>query len=65
MDNIRIFVYIRILWRLSAFCGNIHVPWILSSLILFYLSHFTHIVKVTGTVEVWEGGSGAADMMGF
>ena len=41
-------VYIRILWRLSTFCVNIHVLWILSEFRPFYLSHFTHIVKVTG-----------------
>ena len=40
-------VYIRISWRLSAFCGNIHVPWMLSAFFPFYLSNFTHVVKVT------------------
>ena len=41
-------VYIRISWILSASCGNIHVPWILSAFFPFYLSNFTHLVKVTG-----------------
>ena len=42
------FVCIRISWMLSVFCGNIHVPWRLSAFHSFYLTHFTHIVKVTG-----------------
>ena len=33
---------------MSVFCGNIHIPWILSAFCLFYLSHFTYLVKVTG-----------------
>ena len=41
-------VYICILLRLSVFRGNIQVPWILPTFCLFYLSHFTHLVKVTG-----------------
>ena len=49
--------------EISEFCGNIHAPWILSafrvyiciSWILsefrpFCLSHFTHLVKVTGAI---------------
>ena len=44
-------VCILILCRLSLFCGNIHVPWILSELRLFYLSHFIHILKVTGAIN--------------
>ena len=47
-------VYIRISWRLSAFRGNIHVPWILSAFNMFYLSYFTHIVKLT--VAEWYRG---------
>ena len=43
-------VYICILWILSAFSGNIHVPWILYAFCSFYLSHFTHIVKLTGAM---------------
>ena len=42
---------IRISWRLSAFCGNIHVPWISSAFNPFYLSNFTHLVKVTGALH--------------
>ena len=41
-------VCIRIYWKLSAFGVNIHVPWILSAFFPFYLSYFTHLMKVTG-----------------
>ena len=40
--------YIRILRILSASRGNIYIPWILSVFHPFYLSNFTHLVKVTG-----------------
>ena len=46
-------VHIYILWILSAFRGNIHIPCILSEFCLFYLSYFTHLVKLTGAVLVF------------
>ena len=43
---------IRISWGLSAFRGNIHVQWIFSTFRLFYISHFTHLVKVAGDTRL-------------
>ena len=41
-------VCICISCRLSVFCGNIHVSSILFAFRPFYLSQFTHLVRVTG-----------------
>ena len=43
---------IHIPWILSAFRGNIHVLWILSTFRPLYLSSFTRLMKVTGASYV-------------